>query len=158
MISFLEFIFLFIQGTTDKIARILKNHKSPSTFRPLSTIRSSLQSVKDPVNPKDGKGVYVIPCSYGTPYISETGRSINQRIYEHVAYIKHGRSRSFALEEHAEKTNHHISIEEASVIAKIDRFHHRKFREALEIEKRLVNMNRDDGWSINKCWIPSLYS
>jgi len=67
----------FIQGTTDKIARILREHNVPSTFRPLNTIRSLLRSVKDPVDPKDMKGVYVIPCSCGTPYTGETRCSIN---------------------------------------------------------------------------------
>ena len=121
-------------------------------------IQSSLKSVKDQVNHKDGKCVYIIPCSRGPPYIGKTSRSINQRICEHVADIKHRRSRSFALAEHAENTNHHICIEEAKVIARIDHFHHRKLREALEIEKRPVNLNRDDGWNINRCWIPALYS
>ena len=148
----------FIQGTTDKIAKILKKHKVSSYFKPLNTIRSSLKSVKDPIDPRDGKGVYIIPCSCGTPYIGETGRSINQRICEHAADIKHRRSRSSALAEHAEKTNHHVCIEDAKVIDRIDHFHHRKLREAIEIEKRPVNLNRDDGWNISRCWIPALYS
>ena len=93
----------------------------------------------------------VIPCSCGTPYIGETGRSINQRISEHAAELKHRHTKSSALAEHAEKTNHHVCIEEASVIAKVSHFHHQKFREALEIEKRPCNLNRDDGWKISRC-------
>jgi len=104
------------------------------------------------------KGVYVIPCSCGTPYIGETGRSINQRICEHAADIKHGRTRSFALAEHADKSKHHICIEEDQVIAKVIHFHHHKLREALEIEKRPNNLNRDDGWNITRSWVPVLSS
>ena len=100
----------------------------------------------------------MILCSCGTPYIGETGRSISQRIHEHAVDLKHNRSRSSALAEHAEKTKHHICIEDAEVIAKVDHFHHRKFREALEIEKRPVNLNRDDGWSVNRHWILDLHS
>lgn len=92
----------------------------------------------------DMKGVYIIPCSYGTSYIGEIGRSINQRIKEHVADIKHGRTKSSALAEHAEKTKHHICIEEARVIVKIPHFHHHKFREAIEIERSSSNINRND--------------
>jgi len=103
----------YIQGTTDRIVRILKKHNIPLTFRPLNTIHSSLRSVKDPVDPKDMKGVYVIPCSYGAPYIGETGRSINHRISEHSTDLKHGRAKSSALAKHAEKTKHHVCIEEA---------------------------------------------
>ena len=32
----------YVQGTTDKIAQILKRYEIPSTFRPLNTIRNSL--------------------------------------------------------------------------------------------------------------------
>ena len=32
----------YVQGTTDKIARILKKHNVPSAFRPINTIRKSL--------------------------------------------------------------------------------------------------------------------
>ena len=103
------------------------------------------------------QGVYFILCSCGTPYIGETGRSINQRIHEHVADLRHGRSWSSALAEHVEKTNHHICIEDTKVIATIDHFHHRKLREALEIEKRPVNLNRDDGWNVSRCWITTLH-
>jgi len=71
---------LFIKGTTDKIARILRKRKIASTFRPLKTIRSSLRSLKDPIDLKCIKGVYLIPFSYGTPYIGEIGHSISQRI------------------------------------------------------------------------------
>ena len=122
-----------MQGTTDNIARILKKHNAPSTFRPLNTICKSLQLVKDPIDSKDMKGVYIIPCSCGTPYIGDTGRSINQRINEHTTDLKHRRTKSSALAEHAEKTKHHVCIEEVRVDAKVVHFHHRKFREAIEI-------------------------
>ncbi len=102
-------------------------------------------SVKDQVNPMDLKGVYAILCSCGTSYIAGTGRSINQSIKEHAADIKPGRTKSSTLAEHATKTKHHIWIKEAKVIANISHFHHRKFREAIEIEKSSNNINRDDG-------------
>ena len=114
--------------------------------------------MKDPINPKDMKGVYIIPCSCRTPYIGETGRFINQRISEHATDLKHRRAKSSALAEHVEKTKHHVCIEEANVIARVSHFHHRKFREALEIEKRLSNLNREDGWKISSCWVPALSS
>ena len=87
--------------------------------------------MKDSINPKDMKGVYLIPCSYGTPYIGETGRSIHQRISEHAADLIHGRTKSSALAEHVDKTKHQVCIEEAKVVAKVAQFHHRKFREAI---------------------------
>src|ERR1700690_3170682 len=96
--------------------------------------------------------------STGTPYIGETGRSIHQRSCEHAADLVHGRTKSSALAEHADKTKHHVCIEEAKVIARVDRYHHRKLREAIEIERRPINLNRDDGWKVSRNWIPALSS
>ena len=104
------------------------------------------------------KGVYSISCSCGIPYIGETGRSINQRIQEHVADVKHNHSPSSALAEHAVKSNHHVCIKDSQVIAKIDYFHHKKLREAIEIEKRVTNFKRDNGWKLSRSWIPVLFS
>lgn len=75
--------------------------------------------MKDPIDTKDMKGVYIIPFSCGTPYIGETGHSINQGISEHAADLKHGRTKSSTLAEHAENTKHHVCIDEADVIARI---------------------------------------
>ena len=66
-------------------------------------------------------------------------------ISEHAADLKHRRSKSSTLAKHAEKTNHHVCIDEASVIARVLHFYHWKFREALEIENRPSNINREDG-------------
>jgi len=91
----------FVQGTTVKIERILRKHNVPSTLRPLDTIHNSLQSVKDPVDAKDMKEVYIIRCSCGTPYIGEIRHSINRRISEHANDLKDRRTKSSALAEHA---------------------------------------------------------
>jgi hypothetical protein len=146
----------YIQGTTDKLARILKKKNIGATFKPLNTIRNSLRSVKDSIDPIEHKGVYMIPCSCGKQYIGETGRSFRIRIQEHAADIKHNRTRPSALAEHSDKTKHHICIEETKILARIDHYHNRKFREAIEIEKQPNNLNRDDGWKISQNWIPTL--
>lgn len=51
----------FIQGTTNKIARILRKHRVPSTFRPFKTIQISLRTVKDFVDTKTIKDVLCNP-------------------------------------------------------------------------------------------------
>lgn len=70
----------YILGTTDKISRILKKNNILTNFKPLNTIRSCLNLVKYPTNPKCHKDVYLIPCSCGKPYVGETGISLNTRI------------------------------------------------------------------------------
>jgi len=126
---------LFIQGNTNKITRNLRKHKVDSTLRTLNTIWSSHRSTKGSVDPKNKKGVYIIPCSCETAYIGETDCSINQRIHEHALDISHGRTHYFSLAEHADKSKHHICIEEAQVVSMVSHFHHCKLREALKLKK-----------------------
>lgn len=62
----------------------------------------------------------------------------------------------FALPDDFSEANYHICIENSCVVAKIDHYHHRKFREAIEIGKHPNNLNCDDGWKISDNWIPTL--
>ena len=147
----------FIQGTTYKIARILRRHKVFSTFRPFKTIRGSLRSAKDHVDPKNMKGVYFIPCSSGTPYIELNGHSIYQRIQEHTYDLRHCRNHSSPLAKHVEIKKHHICLEDSQLLARIDYFHHHKLRKAIEIENKSNMLNRELGWKMSNWWITSLY-
>ena len=76
-----------------------------------------LDKAKDPIDPKHNKCVYVIPCSCGKVYIGETERSVQVRLKEHCANIFHGRSKTSAIAEYSQNTNHHICIEDAKIIA-----------------------------------------
>lgn len=140
----------YILGTIDKIAHILKKNNILTTFKPLNTIWSCLKFVKDPIDPKCQKGVYLIPCSYGIPYVGETGRYIKTRTQEHSVDIKNNRSKNSALAKHSNKTEHQICSKKTSILAKIDYYFHIKFREAIEISKHLNNLNKDEGWRISK--------
>lgn len=146
----------YIIGTTDKISHILKKNNIKTTFKPMNTINRCLKLVKDPIERKHHKGVYLVTCSCGKVYIGETGHSILTMIEEHAADIKHNHSKTSALAEHSSKTNHHICIENSYVVAKIEQYHHRKFREVIEIGKHPNNLNCDDCWKISDNWIPTL--
>ena len=139
----------YILGTTDKISYILKKNNIKTTFKPMNTISGCLKSVKDPIDPKCHKGAYLVPCSCGKTYIGETSRSISMRIHEHATNIKHNHSKTSTLAKHSNKTNYNICIENSSVVAKNDHYHHRKFKEAIEIGKHPNNLKRDDGWKIS---------
>ena len=140
----------FILGTTNKITYVLKKNNVFFFLHPLQTIRSSLRSFRDLVNPKDMKGVYSIPCSCGIPYIGEMGHSINLSIQVHATNIRHNHFFSLVIAEHVDKMKHHVYVEDSRVLARIDHFHHRKLRETIGIEKQAQNLNRDDGWKIEQ--------
>ena len=144
----------YIQGVTDKMAKILRKKNIVTQFSAPGTIRQSLKSVKDNIDKQQLKGVYKIDCSCGKSYIGETGRSLQTRLKEHGADIRIGRSRTSALAEHSSKTKHHICLENASIIAREEQHQKRKIREALEILKHPCNLNRDNGLEISGSWLP----
>jgi predicted GIY-YIG superfamily endonuclease len=144
----------YIQGVTDKIAKILNKKEIKTSFKPLNTIKQNMRSVKDKLDQHNFKGVYRIDCSCGKCYIGETGRSFNTRIKEHSADIKNERARTSALAEHSLKTKHHIRLEDTRILAKEDHLLKRRIREAIEIIKNPDNLNRDNGLEISDSWIP----
>jgi len=148
----------YIQGTTDKIAKVLKKKKIKTIFCPPNSLRNLLDKAKDPINPKLRKGVYSFPCSCEDVYIGETGRSIQTRLKEHCADVTHGRIKKSAIAEHSSKTNHHVCIEEARVLAIEENYNKRRIREAIEIEKHPRNFNRDDGLTLCDSWKPIIHS
>ena len=81
-------------------------------FSPPNNIRKLLRSLKDPVDPRLKKGVYLIPCECGKAYIGETGRSIQTRVKEHCADIRLNRTQKSSLAEHSHNTKHPIKIED----------------------------------------------
>ena len=66
----------------------------------------------------------------------------------------HGRTNKSALVEHSHSTSHHICIERAYLIAREDNYNKRRIREAMEIEKRNNNLNKDDGLKLCNTWKP----
>ena len=64
----------------------------------------------------------------------------------------HDRHKKSALDEHAHHSRHHIRIEETKLITREEHYKRRKIREAIEIEKVTLNLNRDDGLKLNECW------
>lgn len=146
----------FVQGISQKIAKILSKKGLRIAFKPLSRLRNRVPPLKDPKDSLLESGVYKIVCSYGAPYIGETGHSFRTRIREHGADIKYDRVQKSALAEHSSSTKHHICLESTEILAKEDNFFKRKLKEAIKISYHPINLNRDDGWSISLSWQPLL--
>jgi hypothetical protein len=52
----------YIQGMADRIARVLSKKEIKTSFKPLETIKHSMRSIKDKLDPHIGKGIYKIEC------------------------------------------------------------------------------------------------
>ncbi|CAH2090875.1 unnamed protein product [Euphydryas editha] len=88
--------------------------------------------------------------------IRQTKWSIETRIKEHIADIKHQRSTKSAVYQHTQQgANHYIRFDKPQIFAKEHRFLPRVIREAIEIKKH-PNFNREDGWNVPSAWEPVL--
>ena len=56
--------------------------------------------------------------------------------------------------EHSHNTSHQVCIEKYSLIAKEDNYNKRRIREAVEIEKRNNNLNKDNCLKLSNTWKP----
>jgi hypothetical protein len=78
------------------------------------------------------------------------------RFKEHGADLKLNRVQKSSLVEHSWTSSHHVCLENAKVVAKVDNYGRRKVMEALEIELNPNNLNMDDGWKLSESWRPLL--
>ena len=99
-----------IQGTSNKVRRILNKAGVKVTMRPVRTIGQILPSPKDPQNPeKKSCVVYQVPCSdCNFVYIGQTKRDLKSRLAEHKLAIKNQEPEKSALCKHYMRFNYLI--------------------------------------------------
>ena len=129
--------------------------------RNLGTILSAANKTKLPKN--SAPGVYKIPCTCGiAPYIGETKKKVNTRIYEHQKNKEKEEWHKSGVALHSKECHGDIQFENTETVKAIKNNFDRKVREALEIQKRDSHyldggMNTDKGQYVNtKFWIPYL--
>ena len=87
-------------------------------------------------------------------YVGETLRAVSVRCKEHLDAIRLGHTAKSAVVEHVhcQKEIHEIDWDNVQVIDHAKRKWERKVREALQIQKRKPQMNRDKGTEISDTW------
>ncbi|XP_075923264.1 uncharacterized protein LOC142924610 [Petromyzon marinus] len=144
----------YIAGVTKKISKILNKHKIQVRFNTVHKIRDLVPSVKDAVPDIQYPGVYKLKCLCGSSYIGETKRHISDRIREHKADLKHGRTNSSAVADHCYNSvgSHDIDFSKTEVLCKPTGYHERFVHEAIHIYKHRDNFNREDGFRLSNHW------
>jgi hypothetical protein len=142
---------------TNRIARVLNKKEIKTSFKPLETIKHSMRSAKDKLDPHNGKGIYKIECSCEKCNIGETGHSFQIRIKEHGGNIKNEHIRTSALVEHDLKTKHHVRLEDTKIFTNENHLFKQRIREVIEIRKHLSNLNKDSGLELNENWFPLIH-
>ena len=139
----------YIRGTSEKLARIFKNHGVGAYHNPFNTLCSILVHPKDktPDHKKCGV-VYEIQCpECPAQYLGETARTLETRMKDQLDHLKQKSPRT-AVGEH----EHHIKMDNVKVIAREDNMWRRKIRESIEIRTRHPAINRDQGYEL-----PTIY-
>ena len=126
----------YIQGTSEKLSRIMRNFGVSTSHKPYQKLRDILVHPKDKLAPLEQSSVvYKIDCrNCDSCYIGETGRVLSHRVKEHRADVnKISSSRRFtrlsssqapyernksALTDHVIQTNHVINFDDIKVIDK----------------------------------------
>ena len=135
----------YIQGLSEELQRLCKQHGVNVFHKPINTIRSMLVHPKDKTDKKDKCGsVYNVPCgSCDDFYVGETVRALGTRFAEHVKTDKQS-----AVLEHQKNTGHSFSFEDVSILTREPNYHARKIKEALKIHLLKPPLNRDQGLEI----------
>ena len=139
----------YIEGLSEELQRIYKQHGVQVYHKPYNTLRSMLVKPKDKSLLSDKCGViYQVSCSANGCddfYIGETARSMGTRFKDHT-----GRDRESAVLAHVRNTGHSISLEDVNILVQNQpHYHSRKIREALEIHKAAPTLNKDQGAEVD---------
>ena len=140
----------YVQGTSDRIRRVLNEAGVGVAMRPVKTIRHILPSPKDPYTTEDKSCVvYQIPCSdCDYVYIGQTKRGLKSRLADHRRATSQLRPELSALCEHAMDFNHTIDWEKSEILKVENNYSKRLISEAWFINAHPKVMNRSDGDSL----------
>ena len=135
----------YVQGLSEELQRLCKQHGVNVYHKPVNTIRSLLVHPKDKTDKKDKCGsIYNVPCSTCDDfYVGETVRALGTRFAEHVKSDKQS-----AVLEHLKATGHSFSFDDVSILAREPNYHARKIKEALKIHLNKPTLNKDQGLEI----------
>lgn len=127
-------------------------HKIQVQCNTLHKIRDPIPSVKDKIPDMQYPGVYKLSCICSSSYIGETMRHISDRVREHKADLKHGRTNTSAVADNYFNAagSHEIDFSKTMVLCKPTGYQQRFVHEAIHISRH--NFNWEDGYKLSNHW------
>ena len=122
--------------------------------KPSNTIKQYLVHPKDRVpREKRCNVVYEVPLTDGKKYIGETSRPLAVRLKEHAEAVKRLEVNKNAIAEYVATSNAKPLWEKSRILAREENWYQRRVKEAMWIERRQENINRNHGLEeITKAW------
>jgi hypothetical protein len=90
-------------------------------------------------------------------YTGQTGHSVETKVKEHHHHTQLYHLEKPAMDEHITNPGHHILLNDTSILAKKSGCMDRIIREVTEIILHANNMNRQDGFSLNRSKKPLIH-
>ena len=140
----------YIQGTSEKVRRVLNETGVKVAMKPVHTIGRILPSPKDPLTLEEKSClVYQVPCfNCDFVYIEQSKRNLKSRLTEHKLAIKNQEPEKSALCEHSVKFDHLIDWNDSKVLKTEAHCLKRLTSEAWFINSHPHVINRSDGDSL----------
>ena len=134
----------FVEGTSEKLRRILISHKIRSTFYTENTLRKLPCKCKDRVATKDKNNiVYEIDCSNcEAVYFGESKRSLKSRSDEHKRSARNCDFDKKEIAKHCWEADHNFSWNQKKVIDRENRLISGKIKETILSLKNPNHINK----------------
>ena len=131
-----------IQGTSEKIKRVLQQHGLKVMQKPTRRFGDVKSKIKDKVvDEKETGVVYSIPCKdCDVQYIGQTGRAFLTRKREHISSVRNFKTEKSALAEHSCNLDHRIAWDRASILSKESREQQGKWEKHGRLQKQTAQL------------------
>ena len=132
-----------IDGTSEKLRRILRSHKIRSTFYTENTLRKLLCKPKDRVATEDKNNiVYEIDCSNcQAVYFGESKWSLKSRLDEHKRSVRNCDCDKNEIAKHCWEADHNFSWDQKKVVNRESRSTPWKIKETIHSLKYPIYIN-----------------
>ena len=134
----------YVEGTSEKLRRILRSHKIRSTFYTENTLRKLLCKPKDQVAAEDKNNiVYEIDCSNcEAVYFGESKRSLKSRSDEHKRSVRNCDCDKNEIAKHCWEADHNFNWDKKKVVDRENRLIPRKIKETTHSLKNPNHINK----------------
>ena len=147
----------YVEGTSEKLRRILKSHKIRSTFYNENTLRKFLCESKDRVITKDKNNiVYEIDWdNYEAVYFGESKRSLKSHSDEQKRSVRNCDCDKKEIAKHCREADYKFNWDQKKVIDSESRFVPRKIKGTIHSLKNPNHINKIS-YLLPEIWLPNL--
>ena len=147
----------YVEGTSEKLLRILRSHKIRSTFYAEMTLRKLLCKPKDRVATEDKNNIfYETDCSNcQAVYFGESKWSLKSRSDEHKRSVRNCDLDKNEIAKHCQEADHNLNWDQKKIIDMESRLIPRNIEETIHSLKNPNHINKIS-YMLPEIWLPNL--